>query len=374
MTTLLIGGDVCPINRNAPLFADGDPAAIFGDLLPEFQRADLALVNLECPLVEQLSPIEKVGPVLSGDRRAAKTLARAGVHLANLANNHILDHGPDGLMSTIAALDQAGVATLGAGANLSEAGRKVIHEVNGVRVALFAYAEQEFSVAGQQSAGANPLSLTDFVRSVRLYRDSFDFLLVLLHAGVQHFPFPTPKLRELCRFMVEEGAGAVICQHSHCAGCFEEYQGGQIVYGQGNLIFDRYPDRADSFHTGYLVRLSLSGDLSCRMELIPYRQSDAIPGARRMTGEEARAFMESLAAMNRELADPSALERRWSELCLKKKHDFFSILKGHGRLLRYLNRKVHLSDLFYSRRQIANLRNIVTCESHKEMLERILTL
>lgn len=374
MTDIVIGGDVCPINRNAPLFAQGDLAAIFGDLLPEFQRADLALVNLECPLIERVSPIEKVGPVLSGDRRAAQTLARAGIHLANLANNHILDHGAEGLSSTMAALDEAGVATLGAGANLAEAGRKVIREVNGVRIALFAYAEREFSVAGSESAGANPLSITDFVRSVRAYRDSFDFLVVLLHAGVQHFPFPTPKLRELCRFMVEEGAGAVICQHSHCAGCFEEYQGGKIVYGQGNLIFDRYPDRAESFYTGYLVRLSLSGDLSCDMELVPYRQSDDVPGARRMRGEEARAFMEKLDAMNRELSLPAALERRWSELCLKKKHDFFSTLKGHGRFLRYLNRKAHLSDLFYSRRQIANLRNLVTCESHKEMLERILTL
>ena len=37
--------------------------------------------------------------------------------------------------------------------------------------------------------------------------------------------------------MAECGADAVICQHSHCVGCYEEYNGCCILYGQGNAHF-----------------------------------------------------------------------------------------------------------------------------------------
>ena len=40
--------------------------------------------------------------------------------------------------------------------------------------------------------------------------------------------------------MAENGADVVICQHSHCIGCYEEYQGCYILYGQGNFHFARF--------------------------------------------------------------------------------------------------------------------------------------
>ena len=37
MIKVLIGGDICPINRNLQLFEDGDASGIFNDLLEEFK-------------------------------------------------------------------------------------------------------------------------------------------------------------------------------------------------------------------------------------------------------------------------------------------------------------------------------------------------
>ena len=33
------------------------------------------------------------------------------------------------------------------------------------------------------------------------------------------------------------GADVVLCQHSHCIGCYEQYEGAHILYGQGNFHF-----------------------------------------------------------------------------------------------------------------------------------------
>ena len=65
-TRIIIGGDLCPIRRNAEYFCKGDAQHLFNDLLEEFAAADLAVANLECPLIEQQSPISKTGPVLDG--------------------------------------------------------------------------------------------------------------------------------------------------------------------------------------------------------------------------------------------------------------------------------------------------------------------
>ncbi len=53
MINILIGGDICPIGRNQPFFVRGDAKSIFGDLLVEFEKADLSVANLECPLIDE---------------------------------------------------------------------------------------------------------------------------------------------------------------------------------------------------------------------------------------------------------------------------------------------------------------------------------
>jgi len=58
-TTIIIGGDICPVHRNEEYFCKGDAHGLFNDLLEEIQAADLTVMNLECPLIEQKSPITK---------------------------------------------------------------------------------------------------------------------------------------------------------------------------------------------------------------------------------------------------------------------------------------------------------------------------
>ena len=136
------------------------------------------------------------------------------------------------------------IPTVGVGRNLEEARRIWIQDLGGIRVGILAMAQHEFSIATSDSPGANPLDLIDFIRNVAAQRQNFDYLIVILHAGNEGYPYPSPRLMETCRFLVEQGAGAVICHHSHCAGCWEEYGGGYIAYGTGNFIYDSPGRRA----------------------------------------------------------------------------------------------------------------------------------
>ncbi|WP_243373454.1 CapA family protein [Geotalea sp. SG265] len=372
MAEIVIGGDICPINRNLPYFEAGDAAALFNDLLVEFQRADLSIVNLECPLIDKETPIRKSGPVLGAGRSVVQALRNAHIHIANLANNHILDHGFEGYQSTVSACKDASIAIVGGGENLQQAREMLIREVGGVRLGILAYAEREFSIARAHLPGANPLDLAAFRRAIRHYKGQYDYLIVLLHGGIEHYSYPSPRLRDTCRFMIEEGAGAVICQHSHCPGCYENYENGHIVYGQGNLLFDRFPYRGEPFYQGFLVRLKVMAEPTSTILFIPYRQSDVQPGARKMEPGAALQFMKEFNERSGKIASQDFVEAQWEELCRKKKNEYFSALRGHSRPLRYLNRKMSFTDNIYTPQGLLCLQNMIRCESHRETLETLL--
>jgi len=370
---ILIGGDVCPIQRSEACFRQGDASAIFHDLLPEFERADLSIVNLECPLIAQESPIEKAGPALGADRQCVNGLAAAHIDVVGLANNHILDHGPAGVLNTLEVCSRAGIETVGAGGDLAQARRILIRTVNGIRIGMLAFADHEFSLATDTTAGANPFYVREFIRGVRRHRNDYDYLIVLLHMGKEHYPYPSPEIQETCRFLAEEGANAVICQHSHCIGAWETYAGVHIVYGQGNLIFDQDFYTGEDWHKGYLVGLAIEQDGSSAMNIIPYLQSDGRVGARRMPPEEEKQLLSDLEDMAQQIQDRGFVRDQWEAFCKQYRYLYFSLLRGHKRLPRALNTRLHFSDLFYSPGARKMLYNIVVCQAHREVLKTILS-
>ncbi len=341
--------------------------------MPKFEQVDLSILNLECPLVQEESPIEKVGPVLGASENCAKGLAALGIDVAGLANNHIFDHGEQGLRNTISACHRAGLKVVGAGEHLAEARRVLCQDVHGVRVGIVAVAEHEFSIALRDRPGANPLDVIEFVRQLRAHKSQLDYVVVLLHGGNEYYPYPSPALQQVCRFMIEEGAHAVLCQHSHCAGSYEVYRGGHIVYGQGNLFFDRFPQKQGEWNRGFLVQLSVTPGRTAEMELIPYIQSDQQPGARRMAVVEGETFLRELQTRSARVTHEEFIERKWREFCRAKRYLYFSIMRGHSRPVRFLNRMTHFTDRLYSRHSLMTLQNVVRCEAHRQVLQTLLS-
>jgi poly-gamma-glutamate capsule biosynthesis protein CapA/YwtB (metallophosphatase superfamily) len=368
---ILIGADICPIEGNQHYFEQGDAKSLFNDLLNEFEDADLVIANLECPLIETPSPILKTGPTFGAPGTCIKGIKQAGINVINLANNHIMDHGVAGLDNTLKACADAGISTVGAGCNVAEARRIFIKQIDTVRVAILAVAEHEFSIARNGSCGANPLDLIDLVRNISAHRKDFDYLIVLLHGG-DEFHVPSPRIQNTCRLLVEIGANAVIVQHPHCLGGFENYRDGHIVYGQGALIMDEPIYRKmKSFHEGFLVKLLIKDDASSSMEIIPFVQSDPVPGARRMDLDREDEFRRTLDRKAKAVGNHEHVKAEWRKFCQNLKFDYLSAILGHNRVLRKLNGRGMLMRLFYSKRGLLGVRNVLLCETHREALETI---
>ena len=370
MSTIIIGGDVCPRGKVENAFKNGEEEKILNDLLPVFKDADFRLINLECPLITNESPIEKDGPILDAQIDTVNGLKAIGVDAVNLANNHILDHGNEGVKSTIESCKKYEIDFFGAAKNLEEAQKPLIKIIGGKRFCFMGVAEHEFSIAKDDNWGANPLDPIKIVRTLKMYRSSFDYLIVLVHGGKEYYRNPTPKQQDFCRFLVEEGADAVICQHSHCAGTYEHYNDKPIVYGQGNFIFENLGRNTKMWNEGFLVSLAFNKE-KITTNFIPFTQSKGKLGVLLMQGKEKKEFLKNLEERSKKITSTQYIKDQWLELCKKEKYLYASRVLGHNRVLRILNLKLHFSDWLYSKKTKMMVRNVVECEVHREGLETI---
>ena len=208
------------------------------------------------------------------------------------------------------------------------------------------------------------------LRSVREARALADFVVVLVHGGNELLEMPRPGLRDFCRWMIDEGARVVICQHSHCLGTFESYGGGLIVYGQGNFVFD-YGAHGPRGLTGVLVKLSVTGPDEFRHEFLPFALRPSGDGLDLLQNGDAEAILRALTERSAILNSEDSLQSYWRDACETRRHEYMSSLLGLGRTLRFVNRRGLLTRLLLSRHDRRAIGNMVRCESHREVLQTL---
>ena len=140
-------------------------------------------------------------------------------NLLALANNHIMDYGAEAMLATREVCAAHGIDSVGA-ATLAQAEEPFFYMKNGLTLAVLNFAEQEFSIATPARPGANPLNPVRNFSQVRRAAQEADCVLVVVHGGQEHYPYPTPRMIETYRFFVDAGADVVVSHHSHCYSGF----------------------------------------------------------------------------------------------------------------------------------------------------------
>lgn len=205
--------------------------------------ADFRIVNFEAPVVtSDVTPIKKAGLVLSQSSSAASALIDLGVDFFDLANNHMGDFGIEGIIQTIGAIGEQRILGVSIPSDKEPADPYYFRTVekNGIKVALFAFAEAETGVdtrPGQHSpiAWVCHHCVQDRIREARL---THDFVVVLVHAGIEDVQIPLPEWRAVYRQLVDWGVSAVIAHHPHVPQGFEYYKNSVIAYSLGNFYMN----------------------------------------------------------------------------------------------------------------------------------------
>ena len=305
---MLLLGDVCPTVSSAPLFKEKNTSALFGRTTELFKNKDFVFVNLECALTEGEKTIAKYGPHLKAPAETAQVLKELGVDCCGLSNNHVFDFGKEGALDTIEALQKSQISYTGFGENYEDSRRNFIIEKEGEKIALIAVCEHEYSYAIENRMGSRPYDEYDTMEDIRKAKAECDRVVVIYHGGKEFCRYPSPRLHKLCRAMVKNGADLVLCQHSHCIGCYENYDGGHILYGQGNFHFVKF----HSFE-GWSTCLAVNYDTkSNTVDFTPITSGEV--GVDLCDDDLANEIMAQFEKRNQSLADGSWIEG-WREFC-----------------------------------------------------------
>jgi poly-gamma-glutamate capsule biosynthesis protein CapA/YwtB (metallophosphatase superfamily) len=246
-----------------------------------------------------------------------------------LANNHMMDYGPEALADTLKTCDEADIARCGAGLDLEEACRPLTLDVRGCRVGLLNLAttvpmgfdagtgkpglaplrvdfaleiDANFMV---ESPGAMPTVRT-WVRAeeqealcqrIRRLRAGTDIAMVSIHWGVPEF-WLSPAQGVLAQYqqplahaMIAAGADVIFGHHSHTLHPIEVYQGKPIFYSPGNFYFEFDKPRPYMERKSFIVKAKVGGGLA--IELVPLVHDDrGVPS--RAFGAEAKAVLDRL--------------------------------------------------------------------------------
>jgi poly-gamma-glutamate synthesis protein (capsule biosynthesis protein) len=249
----------------------GDPAEAYAAMLAPVARRwrrdgerALVLVNLESPVarlrrgphhflarsaeIRAATGHARIPSPLNAPPTLLDGLARAGVHAVDLANNHALDQGRDGLAETLQAAATAGPRTLGAGLTRADAHAPLRIGPAGARLGVLATFLRDHDEPASLPDGVARLAVTT-VASTRAMEDAVRSLaadvagvVVVVHVVAELEARPRPAHRALAARLGAAGADVILFHGPHVPGPIERItlDGREVTvaYSLGNLLSD----------------------------------------------------------------------------------------------------------------------------------------
>ena len=208
----------------------------------DIRWADLAVVNLECPLGGK--PYTGY-PCFSAPDSYAQRLRDVGFDLFLTANNHCLDRRDKGLVRTCQTLDSLKIPHIGTYQDSQERSQRVPYIVNikGIKIAFLDYTYGTNGIQIQGNVIVDFIDQQQIADDIALARErGADAICVNLHWGIEYQLKPVASQRTLADWLVTQGVDLIIGGHPHVVEPMEvrhskEYDKDVLlVYSMGNFI------------------------------------------------------------------------------------------------------------------------------------------
>ncbi len=215
-----------------------------GNATEMLSAPDLTAVNLETTVGEPGvgAPLGKTY-IFRSPPRTVELLREAGVDVVSLANNHTLDHRREGLLRTMELLEEGDIGYFGAGADSASAYGTLTRRVGDWDVGFVGFTHIECGWVADdptrwpESAWACPGFEARTVDAVTAADDAADFVVVMVHWGIERDHCPQSYQRDLARQWVDAGADLIVGSHPHVLQGLEHIDGAWVIHSTGNFAF-----------------------------------------------------------------------------------------------------------------------------------------
>jgi poly-gamma-glutamate capsule biosynthesis protein CapA/YwtB (metallophosphatase superfamily) len=210
-----------------------------------FTDDDLTVVNLECPVSDRGAVVPKEFNFRC-DPAALPAARTAGVEVANQANNHSRDFGPDALLDSAERLRSNGITPVGVGADPRAAATPAIIERNGWRIAVLGFGgvvpAADWLVGRGRPGMADGDDITTMTAAVRAADEVADLVFVTIHWGVELDTRPRADDVARAHALIDAGADGIFGHHAHRLQPLDSYGGRPIAWGLGNFVWPAFSD------------------------------------------------------------------------------------------------------------------------------------
>jgi poly-gamma-glutamate capsule biosynthesis protein CapA/YwtB (metallophosphatase superfamily) len=234
-----------------------------------FAEDDLTVVNLECPVSTGGTIVPKSFNFRC-DPAALPAARAAGVEVANLANNHVLDYGPGALLDSITHTRVADIAPVGVGADRDAANAPAVFERGGWRIAVLGFGgvvpAPDWLATARSPGMASGDDVEQMVAVVRAADAVADLVFVSIHWGAELETEPQAGDVARAEAMIEAGADGIFGHHAHRLQPMGSHQDRPIAWGLGNFV---WPKLSDASSRTAVAQFVVEPDGSVRGCLLP---------------------------------------------------------------------------------------------------------
>ena len=223
---------------------------MFDDIKYYIQTADIAVGNLETTFAGKEKGYSNY-PTFNTPEQLATTLKKVGFDVVSTANNHCMDSGYNGLVSTLNYLDKNDISHTGTYATEEDSKEILIKNVKGVKIAFlsYTYGTNGISIPKDKSYAVNLIDKDLILEHLELAKAKKpDMICVSMHWGIEYQIKPNKEQKDLADFLFDNGVDVIIGNHPHVPQPMEkrtiELEDGStkdvfVVYSLGNFMADQ---------------------------------------------------------------------------------------------------------------------------------------
>ena len=348
---LNFGGDLCLCDHIEQQVIDRVTKEVFNNYP--------VILNLEGPFLDsstEYSKIFKSGPGINGYITTPNILNDLGVIGVSLANNHIMDYGNKGLLSTTNMLENIGVEYSGVVLPDNFKDHFIIKS-EGITLCVISICEEEWGGAKGNSGGSNTFQLYDIARKIKKFRKEYDHVIISYHGGLEFSSVPSPDLVQNMRYLTEQGASLILCHHTHKVNSFEYWNGAPIFYGLGNFIFNK-TESTNCWRESLVLTIEFSKSSLSVLNSSVIRFNKSYTDFDFVEGELNAAYI------NRDIEEYKLEWQREINQQLDFHLSTVSPLQSiNNRYLRFFLKKLGVNKLIFNSRYISFLRTVLVNDS-----------
>ncbi len=232
-------------------------------VLDFFHSADHTVANVEGALIDAVDDGSRGVFFHSMNPAATKVLKAMGADIWSIGNNHTMDAGREGVVSTRKIAAELGCRTIGAGVNEVEASEPVyLAEAGGIGMFNVSYMTECIPATATEPGIFRWDDLEYIEKRIKEIKEKCRWCVVVSHGGEEFTSLPNPYTRDRYLKFLELGADVVVGHHPHVPENYELFDNGKaIFYSMGNFIFDTNYQRAHLYtDVGVLLKLIFTPD------------------------------------------------------------------------------------------------------------------